>query len=321
MAFTAITTTEVDVDSPVSDELMEKVKDNFDDLNSRVSSPLGIPNGDLEIDGDSDGIPDGFTRSLYAGGSAAFDTTTPYRGAQAYKFTRASGAGNGGGYLETGYLTISEYLSFAVRFALKCSVAGIKVKVTARYFDKSKVDLSADEDIYSSTSNPTSWTAKLRWGQPPANARYVKLRYIGGYTDTDVAGDVYFDDLDYDPAPMVLNEQVTITEGATAGVSWADRNSVAINIPKGFVEMLATLQYKSADAGVKTSARFRISTTYSGAAPFTPGAEYQEARLEMDVSALAGAQTLYIQVIADTVGVLAYGKKPTGNIQYVRGRA
>jgi len=152
--YSAITTDEISADKPLTDALFQKIKDNFDYLYALSGDVIDIPNGTLEIDADADGIPDNFTRALYAGGSGAFDTTTPAQGAKAYKFTRTSGAGNGGGYLETGYLPISEYISPKFWFRLKASAAGMKNIVRIRYFDKDKVDLSADEDVYSSTSNP-----------------------------------------------------------------------------------------------------------------------------------------------------------------------
>ena len=100
MGYDAILSTEVDVDSPGKAELFQKIKDNFDYLYSLIGGPVEVPNGSFEIDTDADGVPDNWTLNLYAGGSAAFDTTTPAHGANAYKFTRASGASNGRGYLE-----------------------------------------------------------------------------------------------------------------------------------------------------------------------------------------------------------------------------
>ena len=65
---------------------------------------------------------------------------------QAYKFTRTSGAGNGGGYLESGYMECSPIGVCVVGFSIKSSVAGLKNIVKIRYFDKDKVYIS-DQDV------------------------------------------------------------------------------------------------------------------------------------------------------------------------------
>ncbi|MDI9562514.1 MAG: hypothetical protein QM235_15215, partial [Pseudomonadota bacterium] len=91
MGYSAILSSEVDVDSPGKAELFQKIKDNFDYLYSMMGGVVELPNGSFEIDTDADDIPDNWTRNLYAGGSAAFDTITPAHGAKAYKFTRTSG--------------------------------------------------------------------------------------------------------------------------------------------------------------------------------------------------------------------------------------
>jgi hypothetical protein len=96
MGYSALLSTEVDVDSPVNTTLIQKIKDNFDYLYSAIGSTGQAPvNGSFEIDSDADGIPDNWARGLYSGGSAAHDATTPFHGAKAYKFSRAAGAGNG----------------------------------------------------------------------------------------------------------------------------------------------------------------------------------------------------------------------------------
>jgi hypothetical protein len=322
MAYTALTNAEIAVKKPLKQSLMQKIKDNFDFLRSVVPDTwlADVQNGSFELDSDSDGVADNWTKALLTNGAYAFDVTTPFHGAQAIKFTRVAGAGNGGGTYESAYIEISEAISPAIEFALKCSAAGIKVIVRYRYFDMAKSHLS-DEDVYSSVANPTSWTMVIRWGQPPADSRYMKVLLIGGDTSVDVAGDVYFDAVKVNPFPDVLNEQATIAEGNTLAVSWADLNSVAINVPKGFHQMIGTLQYKVLNAAEPGTARFKISSTYSGASPLTTGIDYQDARLEMAISALAGAQTLYIQGQTVAGSFVMYAKKPAGNIQYVRNRA
>jgi len=330
MSYQAITTDEISGDKPGTDGLFQKIKDNFDYLYALAGDVIDVPNGTLEIDADGDGVPDNWARSLYAGGSGAFDTTTPAQGAKAYKFTRTAGAGNGGGYLESGYLPITEYISPKVQFKLKASAAGMKNIVRLRYFDKDKVDLSADEDIYSSTSNPTSWTSYTKWGVPPANARYTKIRLIGGYTDTDVAGDIYFDDIHYDPLPEVLYDNFTIAR-TTNNVGYADLNSASIKLPKGFTVARLPVDLDYSDTGGvggegDGGARYRIGATYStellfrAVLPIGSNLFYTKGVLELDISALSGAQTLYLQSKANgpSVGDCAGAAKTDKFAEYVR---
>jgi hypothetical protein len=171
----------------------QKTVDSLQELNSKISGGMLLPpNGSFEIDSNEDGIPDNWTRSLYPGGSSAFETTAPAHGAQAYKFVHPGGAGNGGGYLESNYIGIAEQYAYMLYWILWASAAGMKNIVTVRYYDKAQSYIS-DEDLYNSTSNPTSATGFGALFQPPATARYIKIRLIGGYTDTDVAGDIFFD--------------------------------------------------------------------------------------------------------------------------------
>ena len=315
MPFTAITAAQVAVDAPYTSELGTTIKDDLDYLNSQVAAPTDVSNGGFEVDSDADGVPDNWTKGLYTGGAGAFNTTTPYEGAQSFQFTHPGGAGNGGGYIESGYLAISEYVSPLVQFALKNSAAGTKVVCRIRYFDKDKNDLSSDEDIYSSTANPTAWTMKTLWGIPPATARYMKIRLIGGLNDTDVAGTVDFDAVHYDPFPKVLYDDFVIAGGDTNAGSYTDQNSATIKVPKGFTAALIPVDFNYYDSGgvggiSYAGARYRIGTTYSTtvlerserSASWTDPS-YGKGVVEMDISALSGSQTLVAQGLVVGVSV------------------
>lgn len=317
MAFTAITAAQVAVDAPYTAELGQTIKDDLDYLYAQIAAPTDVSNGGFETDSDADGVPDNWTATLYTGGSGAFDTTTPYEGAQAYKFTHPGGAGNGGGYLESGYLTISEYVSPLVQFALKNSAAGTKVVCKLRYFTAGKVYIS-DEDIYSSVANPTTWTLKTLWGIPPATARYMKIRLIGGLDDTDVAGDVYFDAVHYDPLPKVLYDNFTIAEGNTAAGDTTERDigNVAIKLPKGFNFALIPCSGKNSVASQQFTIRYRIATTYSNLFYEYSAGAYNLHETILNISALSGAQTLYLQMSAPAG--TSYGKKEISLATYTR---
>ena len=99
---------------------------------SLVGSREIIVNGSFESDADADGYPDGWTRTLYTGGSFTFDLSTSaadgkaIHGKRSVKFTSPGGVGNGGGYLEsTDFFEISENRTYVLSWQHKSSVAGI----------------------------------------------------------------------------------------------------------------------------------------------------------------------------------------------------
>ncbi|MBE0556302.1 MAG: hypothetical protein IH628_03635, partial [Proteobacteria bacterium] len=193
MSFITLPTADIQVGKPIDQELMQLIKDNFDDLNTRMTSLTSgdIPNGSFEVDSDNDGIPDNWTRYLYSGGSGAFDTTTPAHGSKAYKLTQTTSAG--GGYLESDYVPCSEYGYVNVRAIHKASVAGMNNAIQLVYYTAAKALISGVY-VYSSTANPTSWTEIIRTDLPPAGARFVKVRVFGGYPSA-TTGVAYWDDV------------------------------------------------------------------------------------------------------------------------------
>jgi hypothetical protein len=196
VAYSALTTAEIAVGKPITNSLMTKIKDDFDFIYPLVPTinESVLHNGSFEIDADASGVPDNWTQHLYTNGAGAFDTTTPEHGAKAYKFTRTAGAGNGGGDLESDYVMVNPLTTPIVIFSHMATAAGMKNIVKVRYFTAAKAYIS-DQDIYSSTANPTSWTRFILACIIPATARFATVRVIGGWTDPDVAGVAYFDDV------------------------------------------------------------------------------------------------------------------------------
>ncbi len=199
MAYSAITAAEIASGKPVCGPtgFGTKVKDNIDYLYSLIGTSIasGVPNGSFEIDSDDDGIPDSWSQDLYAGGSGGIYTTSPADGAQSIYFTHPGGASNGGGYETSDYIECSEYLNYVIGVILWSTAAGMKNKVQVQFYTKAKAANGAAVDLYNSTSNPTTATV-FRFGiKPTASSRYFKIILVGGYTDTDVAGTTYFDDV------------------------------------------------------------------------------------------------------------------------------
>lgn len=197
MPFVSIAPEQIEAGKPVDTELWQRIKDNEDFLYSVIGSgaTLSVQNASFEIDSDEDGIPDMWTRHLYPGGAGAFETAAPAHGAKAYRFTHPGGAGNGGGYLESDYIEVSEYLGYTLSVIHWATAAGMKNLVQARWFTKAQIELETGSPVtlYASTANPLLPRPLAFELLVPATARYLKIRLTGGYTDTNVAGSAYFD--------------------------------------------------------------------------------------------------------------------------------
>lgn len=199
MAFDALTEAETAAGKPVTQPFLRKIKDNFDHLYGTTGSASsgGVPNGSFEIDSDVNGVPDQWDASAYSGGSVAIDATNAVHGLNCIKMVHPGGAGNGGGTLRSDYIECSAFVRTTIGFIHWATAAGMKNQVLAHYYDKDHVELGSGSPatIYSSTANPTSATAFSYREMPPSGAKYIKIKLVGGYTDTNVAGTAYFDDI------------------------------------------------------------------------------------------------------------------------------
>jgi len=214
MAYEAILNSEIEVDDAITQSLMQKIKDNFDFFNSSVGGGPDLINNSFDIDSDSDGVPDSWDVSLYAGGSQTLDSTNAAHGAKALKFVHPGGPGNGGGFVTSDYIPCNENYPFIVEFLNKCSQSGVKVAIHIRYYTEVKVFIS-NEIIYSDTTNPTSWEVLFTSSATvPTTAQYLKVRVIGGIDDTDPGSstDIYFDNIliKYDPFDIYTSNGSTL---------------------------------------------------------------------------------------------------------------
>ena len=200
MAYDAILDNELTVGKPTKRSLWLKVKGNFDFLFGR-SNPEGLLNGSFEYDTDADGIPDNWTRTLLAGGSSGIDTTNPQHGGKCLYFTHPGGAGNGGGYADSDYVECSELESSYLEFTIKSTASGIHNLVEIYFYDKAKVYISTGT-AHNANSPDTAAHYYTYQFMPPANARYFKVRVLGGQVDVNQAGTVYFDGVRVEPLVM-----------------------------------------------------------------------------------------------------------------------
>jgi hypothetical protein len=204
--------------------LVDTIIDNLAFLFGRLTGTESVINGSFENDTDSDGIPDGWTRTLYTGGTFLLDNTDQRSGKYAIKFTSPGGAGNGGGYIEnTDAFPVSPNRAIQVLWEMKSSAAGVSNKIEVYWF---KSDLTASAtpstSLYSSTSNPTIWNSFTNRATPPSDARYAKIRLTGCHTSSTTAGSTWFDNILW----RLEDFQIPVFELITATGTWTCPNNV-----------------------------------------------------------------------------------------------
>jgi len=223
-----ITITKPNVGDPTKKQsFADLVIDNLIFLWNQFLSLVGsreiIVNGSFESDADGDGIPDGWTRTLFTGGSFSHEQSTAigdlksFHGARAIKFTSPGGAGNGGGYVDTtDFVECSENRAYWLSWQSKSSVAGVRNKVDVTFYDSTKTLIST-QNIFDSTTNPAAWTIQTAGFKPVANTRFVKFRFTGADNTNTTAGDVWFDNIQI--LTLVFNNSIAVNVPC-AGHTW-----------------------------------------------------------------------------------------------------
>lgn len=199
MVYNPILNTEIQVGDPITQSLMQKIKDNDDFFNGMLGqfNTLDIVNGSFEQDSDSDGTPDNWTWTAHPGGSKSI--IAGIEGTNQFRVTVPTGVTNGGGTLDSDYYPVPQFTADSYRvlsWILMCSMTTVGVKVTIRAYNGSKTYISS-YDIFSATSGlPNSWQrywAVLRSGSLPSNCRYIRVRLESGTIGPGVAATVDWD--------------------------------------------------------------------------------------------------------------------------------
>lgn len=203
MAFTAVAASDIAVDQPLTNELLTQYKDNDDYLYGQLSAiSAGLINPSFEVDSDSDGIPDSWEVSLYAGGAASLATTIPSHGEKAMKFVHPGGAGNGAGIIVSDYIPISTITDWRVSYDLRSTVDMFNgAQIYTYKSDKIYIEyltLRWAAGISPSTING-DYVRFSHLVTPSASARYAKIVLMAGATGVDVAGDAYYDNVFIEP--------------------------------------------------------------------------------------------------------------------------
>lgn len=314
MAFQAITATEIEVGKPITTGLWGKVKDSLDYLYGLAgpqAGASGVGNGSFEVDADSDGEPDTWSVGIHPGGTVTLETTGALHGVNCMKFVHPGGAGNGGGYVQSDYMEVGPAIGGVLCLAYYSTAAGLKVRIDATWYDATKTSI-ATQTLYSSTANPTSWMSLAipNLILATAAARYVRFTFHGGYTDTDVAGSVYLDDVRLMEAVppkglIAVAETIDIAiQGTTNYLAWGDVGSTAaINVPSGMKTMRVGGAIRG--SGDSCGLRFRLGANYSTELTWVD--TDLDGEMTLDVSALAGAQTFALQDNRSVDGTFTVG--------------
>ncbi len=309
-------------DDPITTTYLQNIKDNEDALNGAIGtqSAADIPNGSFEIDSDADGKPDNWTIGFFTGGSQSLETTAPAHGAKALKFTHPGGASNGGGDAYSDYFPLTALKQFSVSGILKASNAGIHVKVWLYYFDKDKLATGSPVSLYDNqTTNPTSYTAYTWQVTPLSTALFVKVRLVGGDSDKNQAGDVWFDGFHVNPSIQTNDVQDAAISQAKLktvnGTNSASSGETDVLVPGG--EYAFYPQVKS--SGPAYSARIAKALTNTSyvtniALNITSGNVYVQSRY-----VTASGKEHWVFLLLDGVGKIIAGYEAPDHPSYGNG--
>jgi hypothetical protein len=215
MAFDAITTAELAVGKPITNELLEKFRNRDEFLNAQVGTlaAVSISNPSFEVtDTAASGGISNWTFTAFTGGGGTVDTSTSVHGTQSVKITHPGGAGNGGGYYESDFFAVSTLSGYIFEYAQNINGGAVPKGQVIRY---TRGQSTIDEiDLPGSTViGTTGQFEQFSAGFYPSSfitvkssCAFIKLRLNGGTTDHSTAGTVNFDHV-----------RVTETVNASAG--------------------------------------------------------------------------------------------------------
>lgn len=185
-------------------------KSHYDAISTWITylnSQLGIvnsagsilTNGSFETDSDSNGVPDGWTKTTQTGGSGeltgnGLTDTACNSGNRAWKCTSPGGGSNGGCEMQSGFFEVSPLRPLAISWMWYSTAATTANKVEIDYYDASQTFVSPTITVFSqSASNPSAWAPGFGLTTPPATARFAKITIIGCDSSSSTAGSTYWD--------------------------------------------------------------------------------------------------------------------------------
>jgi hypothetical protein len=205
MAFDNISTAELSAGKPITNELMEKFRNRDEFLNGQVGtlSAVTISNPSFEVSDTSvAGGAANWTFTALLGGGATIDTSTSIHGAQSVQITHPGGAGNGGGFYESDFFSVSTLSGYSIEYSQNIKGGAVPRAEVIRY---NRNQSTIDEVILERTTiiGTTGEFTPVQSGFLPStvittktSVSFIKLRLIGGTTDHSTAGTVNFDNVE-----------------------------------------------------------------------------------------------------------------------------
>lgn len=233
--FTAITDSQIDVDSPIDTVLMTSLRDSLINLREWLGANYvagavqnhnhdGVNSAEIPVganflrNGSFESGTEAWVTTQYTGGTVAVNTAQHMDGASALAITSTILANGGGDAVSTAFIAVTGGNQMTIKASVKASVANVSSKIEAIWYDSTQAQISVST-IYSSVNTPiTPWIAGLAVAAP-TTARFLKIKIIGGVPATGTAtGTVYFDGITVRYGGLRLAKYSTIT---ATNATWA----------------------------------------------------------------------------------------------------
>lgn len=156
---------------------------------------VGSFNGSFEIDGNGDGIPDGWNVLPVPLGSVAIDSSDSVHGLNSVKFTSG---GNGGGLLTSPAFDVLSGSTLTVNYTFKASAAAVLTNIVVLTFDRAGGFLSSLVAHTDGATNPLTYTTRADGVTIDATAvtAILSITGIDAGSTTKVAGTtMHFDNI------------------------------------------------------------------------------------------------------------------------------
>lgn len=181
-----------------ADSVVDDLTYLYGQLASTTGDKASIVNGSFEIDGDADGVPDGWTKSDFTGGVLSITgnglaDTNCYSGARAIKYVHPGGASNGGGTITSTDFEVVPSKTYAFSWVTFSTAAGLVNITYVEWFTAAKTLISTTTLETLSANNPSAWSQQGSVAVPPSTARFAKLKFSLGDSSGSTGGTVYLD--------------------------------------------------------------------------------------------------------------------------------
>lgn len=313
MAYTSIASSEIEVGQPVDQELLQKVKDNFDFFNAEFlnrDSMNAVVNGSFE--NASSNTPENWTVTLYTGGAATYQdaTTDVMHGKGALSFTHPGGAGNGGGYVQSDYFPVSTYINghIVISHLVKCSATSFGYSMPVYFYDKDK-----NYTTLVVMSSLATWTAnkvyrRVSLVSPPTDSKFARVLLICGGTALTSSGTMTVDNVMIDNMGVVrdvvtYDDSTALSNGSQASTDWNTHSTFYVDLPRSNTDYIAEVTFEHGAYCLTTVSTTPIQQLSTAQARFRKGTTYMPhgSTYTMSTSTAIG-QSNHIEVTFRTTG-------------------